>query len=314
MSLSNPGNNSIIVSDLIADGASVDTASVRTVAGFPAENVLDPQPEVRWRVNIVREPSTNNQITLDLLRLDGQTSIPFTPGYNYFGAYFHNSHIGAVAPFNTWRIRTAETAADTTANPNFDSGIIDLWTPVALSLDPGTVKDPWSYFPPGVTSHHLVGQILGGGGGGNADIDRFVRFDFNTPDNELAGLGFFEIGRIVIGKAIRVLVPAPGERPTPVGTPARPVVTWDAVMNRARYEEFMYTLARERGSSPRLLRSWGHDVFPLDGAGTVAAIQDVEAADPWTRHQGTVYGYLESVTPVSVRGDMHRFRVTFRSL
>lgn len=312
MSLANPGTESIIVSTFPVDGAAVNTATVGET-GFPVSNVLDPQPSVRWRVD-TSGGATTPSIVLDLRTGIGQSNNQFTPAYDYFGIYFHNAFSGIVDPGSTWRIRVADTVTGTTTAPNFDSGTLDLWPSIAAATDRGTFKDSEMYFPPGVTSHHYeTAQSFGGGTSGQSDDDRFVRIDFDVPDQFNVG-SHFEVGRIVIGKAIRVLVPAPGERPTPVGTPARPVVTWDAVMNRARYEEFMYTLARDRGSSPRLLRSWGHDVFPLDGAGTVAAIQDVEAADPWTRHQGTVYGYLESVMPVSVRGDMHRFRVTFRSL
>lgn len=311
--LSTPEPQSIIVSGEVADGASVDSvAGSPTVTGFSAANVLDPQPAVRWRVDV--SDGTGFAIILDLQTTISPISRLLTPEYNYFGAYFHNSRPTLSPPENTWRIRIADTVADTTANPNFDSGLLPLWSNIS-GIEQGTFKDPLSYFPPGATSHFLPpGELFGGGSGSAAEGDRFVRISFDTPINQVDP-SFFEIGRIVIGKATSVRIPIPGNKPVPFGTPAKQIITWDVVMTREQYEEFIYPLPRSRGSSPRVLRSWGFDVFPLDGAGTLVAVNDVLAPDPWTRHQGTVYGYLEDFSLVSVRSeDNHRVQLTVRGL
>lgn len=310
MSLSNPGTQSIIVSTFPVDGAAIE-GGTPGVTGFPSSNVLDPQPRTIWRANTDAGTggTTTPFIILDLLTSTGQAAVDFTPAYNYFGVYFHNSWSGSDATQNIWRVQTGDTSSGT---GNFDSGNMNLWAQIG-GLNGGTFKDSMFYHPPGATSHHLVsGQVFGGGRFGSSVTDRFVRIGFNLPDQANNG-NIFDVGRIVIGKAILVFAVAPGERATPVGTPAKPVVSWDVVTDRTGLLE-LYTLVRNRGSRPRVLRSWGFDTFPLDGAGTVVAVQDVEAVDPWVRHQGTVYGYLESVSPVSVRGDLHRVRLTFMGI
>lgn len=310
----NSNLGSILVSDGIPDHATVQDATAGET-GFPATNVLDPQPATRWRINTDTGAggTTTPFIILDLRNFFGPWGINTVPTYDYFGIYFHNSFSGIGAPDNTWRVQTGDT---TTGTGNFDSGTLDLWTLIDRETDRNTFKDSDIYFPPGITSHHLVTtQTLGGGSGLFSEVDRFVRIDFDVSNNEAGNRNFFEVGRIVIGKAIRTRVPVPGNKPVPSGTPAKKIITWDVVMTRQQFEEFYYLLPLVRGSKPRVLRSWGHDVFPVDGAGRVVAVNDVLAPDPWTRHQGTVYGYLEDFSLVAARSeDNHRVQISLRGL
>lgn len=155
-----------------------------------------------------------------------------------------------------------------------------------------------------------VNNTSGGRGVSNPHslFERYVRVDYHFADNQTGAGG--QIGRFMLGEGLAPFVLHNSGTPTPVGAPPKLVNTWEATLTQDQRERIAYKLAFDRGSSPRVLRSWGGEVFPLDGAKTVAMCNDARAPDPWTRHQLTVYGYLDSISPITTIGRRSKGRTS----
>lgn len=260
--------------------------------GFPVENLQDPSPKTPWRFSMEAglPPRILSHFVVDL----GTATEP----YDTFATLFSNVRF---ANADTWTIRTGD---DTTGTGQYNSGVLQMWT------HPGGITSPYTlpafYQPEGVHAFHHIDTPR---------QERYVRVDYDFQFIS----GFFEsaqLGRFLAGQALRPFVLQNSGTPTPIGAPPKLVNTWEVALTQDQREGIAYGLAFNRGSSPRVSRSWGGEVFPLDGAGTVLMHNDVLAPDSWTLQQLAIYGYLDPVAPMTTRGRRAkaRTRITVRGM
>lgn len=248
--------------------------------GFPVENLQDSNPKTPWRfTSLLTPPDFTSYFVVDLAPGPGSTVQP----YDTFATLFANVQVTGA---DTWRVRTGQTPSGI---GNYDSGVLPLWQ--GASSGPNDPRSPRFYQPEGVHAFHHLDTTR---------TETFVRVDYSFNDTPSGSGG--QIGRFMLGKALTPFVLHNSGTPTPVGSPPKLVNTWEVVLTQEDRELLVYPLAFDRGSSPRVLRSWGGEVFPLDGAGTVLMHNDILAPDSWTLHQLAVYGYLDPIAPITTRG------------
>lgn len=121
---------------------------------------------------------------------------------------------------------------------------------------------------------------------------RYARIDFVVDRST------FTMGRFVISRTLEPITPYGTAMPTPLGTPPKIQVSWPMRITKEQFEEIGYALTLDRGNSPNVLRSWGHDIQLIDGGKTVVSINNINAPQPWQIHQQTVYGYVSALDEI----------------
>lgn len=142
--------------------------------------------------------------------------------------------------------------------------------------------------------------------------DRYVRIDIERQGGTLQD---FTAGRLVIGQALQPIVPYGTGLPTPIGSPPKLQMTWPVHLTTAQREEIAYGMMFNRGNAPEVVESWGHDIHLIDGGKTVVSVNDMAQPEPWEKHQGTVYGYIDSLEEVTKeRTGLTNGRLTVRGM
>lgn len=296
------GNFSLInSSSVVGSLRRFDDSSIFEVhqadSGFPASNLFDPQPRVKWRF------SSNTDAHISILVSNSS--------YDVVSLLFASvaDVLQAIQTDDTWRVRATENV-DGTGAQFYDSGLMPLWVNLPDLHDLKTFKDP-TFYPGGVHVHHVIPGGVNNTPGG-LPING-LRIDFDVGDT-IFNIEYFEIGRIAVYQALRPILPGPGEIPTPIGSPAKSRVKMDMVMPEEDFDALVFGLASDRGSSPRTIKTWGHDIIPLDGAGTVVICTDIDAADPWRRHQRTIYGVVKDISNATVQAGIAKATLTVEGL
>lgn len=254
-------------------------------AGFPVENLQDPSPRTPWRFSTFSAP--NNFVSHFVVDLGPD---PEKTNYDTFATLFTFIRLGNS---DTWRIQTGD---DPSGIGVHDSGPLQFWPGPTGELQ-DDYRSPLFYQPGGTHAFYHLDSTLN---------ERYVRVDYNFTSSVEGA----QIGRFMLGLALKPLVLHNSGTPTPVGSPPKLVNTWDMALTQDQRESAAYGLAFDRRSSPRVLRSWGGELFPLDGAKTVLMHNDVLAPDPWTLQQLAVYGYLDPVAPITTRGRRAKARTS----
>lgn len=292
---------SVILGTELFDNATI-VAHGDEVVGFPYENLQTPQPNEPWKLDFTG--AENWFFSVDF----GPDPLAFNMFSLLFGRGIQESYTGDLN--SQWRVRLGTTQG---SGNLFDSGVIPIW-PMGFA-DPGfgiPVENDFrgpAFYERGVAVHLILGDNVVQTTG--ASHPRFMRVDVEPPFETASSFG-----RFVAGLAVPLVVRSEGAIPMPTGSPSRFRVRWPIVTDRTIYESDLLPLVLRHTSEPRTLMTWGHDLLLPDGGRPVVAVNNILAPDPWTQHQQTVYGIVESMRDPSVAAAGRRVEseLTFRGL